>query len=131
MPALLSGGHLMHALVQQNGIAMNFDGSVACLERVESQPARCDRGDERCLGRSHATIVGTYEVVCVKLSEHRCIRANECHSERIVYGANAPADGIGAAGRERVMLRAAGARGGSQENKHSELSEAAHAAGTE
>ncbi len=109
MPALRAGGHLMHALHQQNRVAVNLNGSVAGLERVESQPAGGDRGDEHCLRRAHPTIVGAYEVVGVQPSERRCIRADQRRPERIVYGANAPADGVGVARRPRVTLRVASA----------------------
>jgi hypothetical protein len=104
MAAFGAGGHLVHALEQQHGIAVNLEGSAPCAKCVEPQAARADCREEHWLGRAHATIVDADKVIGVQSSDGSCIRPNERDPEGVVDGANALADDIGAAWGARSAL---------------------------
>lgn len=109
MTAFRAGGHLMHPLEQQHGIAVNLKGSVPCAKRVEPQAARADCREEHWLGRAHATIVDTDKVIGVQSGDGRCIRPNERDPEGIIDGANALTDDVGLAWGARSALGVASA----------------------
>jgi hypothetical protein len=81
MAALCAGGDLMHAFDEERRITVHLNGAVSGLERIESQAARADRGNEHCLRRAHATIVDADKVVGVEPSERRCVCVDERHAE--------------------------------------------------
>jgi hypothetical protein len=125
MSALRAGCYLVHALQQQNGITVNLEGSIGCVERVESQTSRGDRGEEHRFRGAHTTIVDANEVVGVQPRDCRSIRPDEREPKRIVDGANAAADGVGVAGSSRAALGVANAGRTGAKQKRGAESEAA------